>query len=515
MVRSCFEGKWRFFANRPDLLTAGYHYFAEADTPAINGLHPFGSAVWNKDRGVYPDYPVGQVMKAGQTWYSGEAPAPLPPDNQIGETAEFSQPINYPPSVPVRVRSGFDARCYIVGHPGIDLDLDRFLRPDITDCCWQRVCARLLDWLNDHTVESTAAFTAAATLLWGAGYTIQVRDVPYARGSYALIRGDQFQIVLLPGLQDWAESWSEFWHGFRGTHDFGDWGTSQLWNTNATALALDLALAGWVINRPTTFAAHSKGGAVAAIVALRGLRAVPTWDFELLTFGNPKAGDERFVGLPGIRRSRHVANAEDPIPYLPPFLLQRDFPAWLTNLPQANAMAIWRQYPLYQYMRAGRPPEMRSLPPLPWELYAQLFAEVFEERLPDPFAQHYLSAYVARLAVCCNQPAFPFSEQLWEMLFGVQDNAIGGVLFGGEPDAPHSIVIGGVKGGGAGGVLGGGVLVGGTGGDGILPTTAGGVQIGGTGGDGTLPTGDGGVLVGGTGGDGTLPTTTGGVQISN
>lgn len=518
MVRSCFEGKWRFFANRPDLLTAGYHFFVSADTPAINGLHPFGSGVWTKDGGRYPDFPVGQVMSEGQTWYPGEAPAPLPPDNQVGATAQFSERVLYPPSPVPRLRHGFDERCYVVRHPGVDIDLIPSLRPDIFDCCWQRVLARLLELLHDATPASVTKFTDIASAIWGPEFTVKVRAMPFDGPlRYGLILHPKFQIVLLPGTKTFDALWQELRNGIsRPAHRDGLFYSDKDWCTQSRLLTTRLQQEGWLPDVPQTLVGHSRGAVHAAMIAVRAKMVDNLRDIHLLTFASPKPGDKQIVWHVNRLKANHVVNEEDIVPNLPPEIELSTNVGIFVIRELGGLPPSWQRYPLYQIMRQ-QGPDFRPLPNLTDRTWLDIIRAWVRNEEPAAIAQHFLSAYVARLASCCNRPVFPFSPNAWTMLFGEEDNNIGGVLLGGEAFTTHSEIGGVVVGGsgqimyptvvvGAGGILANGSL-------GIPPAPhvgTGGILAGGSGGSGGPPEEGTGFAVGGSSGsEGPPPEGTG------
>lgn len=211
-VRSCQRGFWRLYPSRPDVLTPGYHYFTEPTRRALETPHSFGSANWTKDGFIYPPVAIGQVHDAGVEWYDGEAPERVPPDQFIFDPGLFQVDQPFPPPR-VDVRDGFDERCYLIGHPGVDLDIEAFFRPDVTDCCWQRVLARLCELLTEPTPAALTEFDQAVALLWGPDFTTLIFPGGTTVNRYAWITGPQFQIVLRVGTQSWAELWRQVWHG--------------------------------------------------------------------------------------------------------------------------------------------------------------------------------------------------------------------------------------------------------------------------------------------------------------
>lgn len=442
-VRSCQRGFWRFFADRPDIITPGYLYFCAADTHSIEGPHSFGSAVWLKDGMIYPEFPTGQLVRAGTQWYNGDPPDPVPPDQQIFDTAAFNANNTWPVVPPIKVVNGFDERCFVISHPGVELDIDTFLRPDVTDCCWQRFLARLLDLLTDSIPGDLAKFELAVSQMWP-DYILNIFDDGSAVDRFAWLVGARFQIVFRLGTQSWQELITQSFHLNIPSSNMGAFSTSRDWFDLASDQLDQLNDAGWNPNKPITFVGHSKGGAVQWILARRMLEDNPDRDIECLTFGIPKVGDARMVELGGINRARHVIHVLDPIPLLPPNpllwpLLEVAF-AWL----DVHLFGTWQNFPVYQITGVGFGNEMRPAGNLALETVIAWITRLRLGLAIDPVAQHELTSYVAALADCCAAVQFPFNDTVWETLFGEADNGLGGGMWGGAGELPAARGAGGL-----------------------------------------------------------------------
>jgi len=426
-LRSCQTGFWRFFPGAPDILTAGYHYFAADNMRALETPHSFGSAGWLKDGMFYPNYPTGQVHSAGAQWYNGQSPEPVPPDQQIFDSSAFASDLPYPPSPAVQLRGGFDARCFVVVHPGVDIDVDAFLRPDITDCCWQRVLARLIELLTEPYANALNDFRSAVALLWP-GYRLVISRLDSIPDRWAWIEGPTFQIVLRIGTQNWQEIFRQAFHLNIPAHNYGNFSTSQEWYDAATDLSDSLTFVGFDPAKPMVFVGHSRGGAILWILGRRTTDDDPTREVDVLTFGCPRVGDFRMRMEQGITRSRHVMHRQDVIPIVPPnpplWPALRTIFSWL----DVDAFASWSSFPLYQITGDGWRNGMNAAPNLTIEV-AQTYIQRLRNAQPiEPVAQHMLSSYVAALADCCDAIQFPFSRPFWDLLFGADANAIGGEM---------------------------------------------------------------------------------------
>jgi hypothetical protein len=428
-VRSCFAGQWRFFPSRPDVLTPGYFYFTAADVPTIAGPHPFGSAGWNKDGMIYPPQEVGQQAWAGQLWYDGKPPDPVPPDQQIFPTQDFASDFD-PLIKPPATVNGFDARCYVIVHPGVDFDVDSLFRPDVTDCCWQRVLCALLALLDTDQAADLVKFRAACLALWGADFTVVISSETEPKERFALIAGPKFQVVLRVGTQDWAELFEQCFHSILSPRNYGTFGTSPVWFDESTTMLSSLDVVGWDPNLPTTFVGYSKGGCVCWIAARRMMEARATRSIDVLTIACPKAGDARLVENDGLRETRHIAHRQDIIPLVPPPRIMQPLLDSVTSIVNLERLAVWQNFSVYQITGDGWGNGVEPADVLSWQTYAEYLALVLTARAPRPIQQHQLSSYIAGLADCCSAPKFPFSSDLWELLFGVPDNAFGGLMIG-------------------------------------------------------------------------------------
>jgi hypothetical protein len=446
-VRSCFRGYWRFYPDQPDVLTPGYLYFSPEGTSAIGGPHSFGSASWLKDGIKYPVFPTGQLHGAGQQWYNGQAPEPVPPDQQIFDNTAFGQDLPFPPDPVPDVQGGFDARCFIVGHPGFPIDVDQFLKPDITDCCWQRFLARLLELLTDSVPGDLATFSTVVSQMW-VDATTTIFYPFSAINRFAWIDLPDFQMVLRLGSQSWQEILVQAFHLNLPARDYGAFSTSPDWFNLASEQNDILNGVGWNPDKPVVFVGHSKGGVVQWILARRMMEDNSERDVEVLTFGVPKPGDARLVELGGISRARHVIHRQDPIPLLPPNpilwpLLNHAF-AWLN----VRLFSSWHPFPLYQITGDGWGNGMQAAGDVAAETIVAWITRLRLGLEVDPVAQHELSSYVAALADCCDGAQFPFPVIVWQTAFGFRDNGFGGLMLGGEGGLPgfigtHGLAIGG------------------------------------------------------------------------
>jgi len=113
-ARSCRNGTWRLFRNRPDVLTRGRFYFVPEDTPHYPGFHHFGSANWTEDKYAPPDEPLlGELYDAPRVYSKGDLGVTPPPPVALGDSECFAGgEVNYPPPAGRTFVMGVDTRCW-------------------------------------------------------------------------------------------------------------------------------------------------------------------------------------------------------------------------------------------------------------------------------------------------------------------------------------------------------------------------------------------------------------------
>jgi len=114
-LRSCYRSKWRLFRGRPDVLTDGYYFFADTNTPFFPGLHQLGSRNWTTDeRDPWPD--LGEAQ-GRQRWVTGKFPVARPDPILLGSADCIAGGDAYPPGDSRTFVAGVDTRCWTSGAP--------------------------------------------------------------------------------------------------------------------------------------------------------------------------------------------------------------------------------------------------------------------------------------------------------------------------------------------------------------------------------------------------------------
>jgi len=383
-------------------------------------------------------------LRRGTRWYDGTPPTDLPPPNQVGRSEVFGQDVTFPALPPVELREGFDARCWIPNGDFNPPNLAFFLRPNVIDCCWQRVCVRILNLMSAVDTTEVAAVTQ---LIWAAPFRVTIFPLTNIRERWLWIEGPDFQIVFMLGTQFFGQFWDQTLHSFAGPVSFGPWASSRDWFDNATLVNTTLLAAGFDPDKPITFVGHSRGGATLFVLGRRYLDANPRRDIEILTFGCPKVGNANLIDRTPFRRQRHVANIADIVPNLPPPPSIWVFLLGLLSPVQISGFTNWIGFRVHQVLRPGRQPVLEPLPPLSVADYLSIITDAIARRMPERIEAHFTETYVAALAVCCPRPRFPFNIPMWQALFGFPDNAFGGLMVGAS-DVKGYVAGGGLELGG-------------------------------------------------------------------
>ena len=116
-------------------------------------------------------------------------------------------------------------------------------------------------------------------------------------------------------------------------------------------------------------------------------------------------------------------------------------------------LALWRNFSVYQITGDGWGNGMEPAGDLPWQTIGDLDSEHPRRNGPEAISQHYLSSYVAGLADCCDEVALPFTRPVWNILFGTEDNAWGGMMLGNPFAQPWTTGSSGLVLGGDGAII--------------------------------------------------------------
>lgn len=199
----------------------------------------------------------------------------------------------------------------------------------------------------------------------------------------------------------------------RGPYDVGPFGAGYHWLAGAHRVMGSLNTFMGYQTQNFTFVGHSMGGAVASICAVLMKMQSRQTEVEVVTFGSPKPGDQRFVDLLSrtAPRRMHIENAYDVIPYFCPNLYKPGpkFPNWkniIKDILTAGSEA-WRGYNDFWLLDEdgtliykGEKVDLNVLLTAATKLFVG-------GKLETGFTHHYMSQYLGRLLLRLAEPIQP------------------------------------------------------------------------------------------------------------
>lgn len=209
---------------------------------------------------------------------------------------------------------------------------------NVNDCLFANRSAKLIGVLY----SSFPLAEAAAAALCGPGTVTSSAGGDAAAFPQACSAARDGTLVLwLAGTTTFQQlSLQAFYFG-SGVTNQGLFSCNSLYNTAALNVLDFLAAQGADAATRIVLVGHSYGGAVCMVIAARLLIANPSRKVELLTFGAPKAGDDRLIELTDPLTQIHYANENDPVPFFPPTGMLIAFLLPVVGIPLAFA---WTQF---------------------------------------------------------------------------------------------------------------------------------------------------------------------------
>lgn len=107
-LRSCYTRRMRFVSGDPSFFANVVWYRAEPEAEDFPGLHKFGSAVWDNNRGMYTD--LGDDASKPIVWSNGHNPNRSRGDDFAGPQEYFLQGAPEPTYIP-RLLDGTPLEC--------------------------------------------------------------------------------------------------------------------------------------------------------------------------------------------------------------------------------------------------------------------------------------------------------------------------------------------------------------------------------------------------------------------
>lgn len=411
VLRSCHSSTWRFYAGNPEKLTRGYFYFVPRSTPALPYFSDFYSATWTHGDEQAAER-TGPLQFAARPWRNGRLGISRPPAIPFGRAEQFEGGLSFPGDVNhEQLRNGITLKCWTnVNVPFEDFDVVA----DTNNCCLRSAYTQILELLYAANTTAVQDFFEAwlgpqATLTFVAvnGLIPAMGFVTTGTYTLAFITGTtQFQQLALQALQ-----------GLAGPENFGNVATAQIfWDLSSAILA---ALEGipWDPTKPLFLCGHSFGAAGCAVIAVRLTMAHPERVIRLMTFGMPKCVDN--AGMDHLQALEHVfvANQGDIVTTVP---LSPDQIAWFQGLvPQAvlDAWVLWTPVPSALIQAADGTKRMDVLPSLGFNVLLPVVIDAITGQPIAPIEPHLILEYQRRSCLMCGCPDWPFSAELWDMLF--------------------------------------------------------------------------------------------------
>lgn len=309
-MRTCFSSNWRLHAGS-NVLTPGRYVRCPAGQAHYPGFHQLGSRDWTSDE--RDPWPALGEYDGARAYYNGQAPNPFPLPITIGTERCLAAGESDPPPPGRRYLDGFDSRCFLTS---LLLPPIRPPRTDITD----RPTVSFLADIQAILYNNPAAAAALLEIYLGPGSTVTVvADDPLSPYSGSLIGISPTQQVIMSSGTTNEQQWAfQLLYAGLGLTDYGTYSTNAQWYANAVVLNNRATTAGVDLSKPITLVGHSYGGATVLVLAGQILNAHPGADIQVLTFGSPRAGDNRLGALLKPIPQANIVAVGDPIGGLPP-----------------------------------------------------------------------------------------------------------------------------------------------------------------------------------------------------
>lgn len=317
-LRECYQSTWHLFRDRPDVVTAGYYYFAD-DAPTYPGVHNVGSRVWHDDNYEHVQA-LGEDLTQRHLHLEGDYDGEDVQPRFVGVPADIEAGAFYKDRATVcELFNGYPLQCYVPERKHADSALTANERDFIRGtsylrCPTQRLWAHVLDLMYANRaalIDSTLSefFEQPVTIVFHAGTD--------TLSTVVTVKGQDWACVALDGTRNFQQLALQAVESISGPTNLGILSTVPLWYTNATR-ALDFLEADGVTDgRALFFVGHSYGAASALVCAARARHADPARLIKYLTFGCPKIGDQSFVDLVARCLGMSLRNDNDPVCALP------------------------------------------------------------------------------------------------------------------------------------------------------------------------------------------------------
>jgi len=410
VLRSCHTGRWRFYKNRPDIITSGRFYFAHPDAPCLPYPHDFYSATWTVGDERDP-LSTGPIQEPPGAWNQGELDISFPPGTPFGTWSQFAEELTFPEEINgSQLRAGIPTSCWTsVGQPFVPADDVS----NILNCCVRTAYAALLKWLYDAEFQKFKDFFDD----WlGPSAIVTTYAQSGLLPAMAIVASDFFTLVFVTGTTNFQQLALQAFQAKLGPSSFGSFRTLQLWFDLATKISERLSLTLSAPDKPLVYAGHSYGAAGCAVSAMREKAAGLTRDIFLLTFGMPKPSDNPGIRLLDVVRCVHVWNRGDIVSQLPLNIIQSSWFPDLISQQLETRWGLWSAAPEYRIQELSGRSFLGHLPTLTADdIIDPLLAISFGQPVSEVFA-HPIKEYILRSCRACRCPRWPIPSSSWNML---------------------------------------------------------------------------------------------------
>jgi len=374
-------------------------------------FHDFYSATWTNGDEQSP-LRTGPVQDAARPWRKGDFGMTRPPARQIGDAQQFESGLTFPDDVNAgELRNGVPLKCWTQnGVPFEDFDTVA----DTLNCCLRSAYIQIVELLYRGD-EATIADFFLAWLGPQATFTfVPALDLVPAMG---IVTTPQYTLVFCSGTTSAQQLALQALGGLQGPQNFGNVSTTQLWFTLSSKILNALEGAGSDATKPIFLAGHSYGGAGVAVLAIRLAMANPARQVRIVTWAMPKPCDQ--AGIDQLVALEHLflVNEGDFVPLLP---LSEDQTAWFDAIVGADVLRGWSQWKGSPTVMIQSPDGRKRIdvpPSLGFNVLLPIVQDAITFQPVAPIQPHLNLSYLERSCLMCGCPHWPFTPEIWAIIF--------------------------------------------------------------------------------------------------
>ncbi len=409
-MRACYQSEWRLFSDSPVTPVPGRYYFCPPDTPFVSGSHHYGSRVWY-DKNWQLVQGLGEDIALRHIFDNGDQPADLPLDVQLGSSACLAAGDALAHGIAAEdLLIGFPEACFaraIESQPTWPIASAWYI------CSVQFFYATIIGWTYEKNV---ADITHAFALLLGPTAHVHFFPGGSILPDVTVVICPDCSIAVVDGTTNFQQLATQAFQGVFGPADFGAFSTLAVWYNGSSWVDNCLTLAGADHSLPVMLSGHSYGAACANILAARYRLANTDRKIRTLTFGDPKAGDERLRSLLGTVQGIALADDDDLVTIL--------CPDKLTIFPISVALGLvtlliwdqWKRPPNQQLMHPDGSLDVGASVIVDFDTMLALAQKAIAFEQLNPITGHTIPEYRQRILNRCPNPEWPVSAILWAFL---------------------------------------------------------------------------------------------------